>query len=176
MLEEWIDRGKYIPKHVPSPLELSPIANFYREQFDDVLFFKHQFTPSKGLLSEQTIYFGIAIGIKGNGVFVGSRVTPHSEALFEHGLIEAWRHLTVFNHHEPLQYNQTSLKRVFYFGTNRDKAISSIPKASHLIPMEPDISFLKDFDLERKSGVYLWRAICEGLAGWHTGSIDRFIY
>ena len=174
--EQWIDHKKYIPEHQPSSADLSPIAMFYLKQFDKVLFFKHDFTTTEGDLSEIPLSFGVVVAQKGPGVFCGSRIARISDSsdLWEHGLIEAWRHLTITNLNLAEDYSHVMFQRIFHFGKNGDAAVATIPTKFSTPIRNPRINLINNISLA--DGIYLWRAICEGFLGWHAGSIDRFVY
>lgn len=172
--EEWIDRGRFIREVKVDPSKLSPIAKLYSSKFDDVNFFKHEFISEDEVLLGERIHFGIVIARKGLGVFPGSRVVFGEEDVWEHSLVEAWRHLSIFTHHHESQYSNIIHKRIFVFGRDGSKAYEVIPKDLNKSMAIPRISLMKEY----KTGAdfFLWRAICSGFMGWHHGSENRFVY
>ena len=174
--EEWIDRGGYIPEVNVSPSEMTPIARLYKSEFDNVYFFKHSFISCEPPLEGTLVNFGVVIARRGDGVFAGSRVTFGDENLWEHGLIEAWRHLTIYKHHDANQYANIVHKRIFYFGNHGDEAFNTLPKNINNKMRKPKIRLLKEYETEAKNELFLWRCICADFWGWHNGTVNRFIY
>ncbi len=172
--EEWIDRGGYIPEVKIDTSQLSPIARLYCNEFEEVKFYFHEFIAKDAFLLNEKIRFGVVVCSKGYGVFPGSRVVFGDADLWEHALIEAWRHLTIFTHHSEDQYSSVIHKRIFYFGRNRAMALESIPKDKTKDMLTPSISLIREFDTGEE--IFIWRSICEGFVGWHQGPVNRFIY
>lgn len=121
-----------------------------------------------------------AIGFKGEGAFLGSRVVLEGTATQEavdHATLESWRALHTSRLPE-IEKNELDLiaKRVLFFSRNRDIAEAAIHVSEH-VPHWPRADFVMSVPIGGlPAGVFLWRTLCQNYRGWHEGPVDRFVY
>lgn len=174
--ERWIDGGYKIPAINVSEEDLSPQALFFKKNFESIDFRSLTFSVKHEIdCLPNILQVGIALGIKGNGVFPGSRVSSIDDDIWTHALTECWRHSRIFEMNLDRYKDSFFYKRLFYFGNRKDEAYKVIDGAKKTKWTEPKICLLEKSSFEDNS-VFIWRAICEGLKGWHTGNEKRFVF
>lgn len=206
---KWIDEKYRIPKEDKSMIAFSPLAQKFLEAFDEVLLFRVPIiekivTLQRDLLNNsfddalnQKIHvsplcFTVCLGIKDEGVFPGSRVSSIYDDIWTHPVIEAWRHLQIFNFnskncntafYSDAYLNKTQKKsdkviidRINYFGCNKNLALQTINEATKKFNLIPALKVLTQLEQNITQPFYLWRAICHDYIPWHLGGVDRFVY
>ena len=178
---KWIDEFCYIPSINIHPNNLTKIAQVYKNSFDQVLFFEKNLEIATENENEneksKSFKIGIVIGIKGDGVFPGSRVTYPQFDTWEHALLEAYRHLKIFENPNANNFrvNDIIYDRIKFFGKNKQLALNCIKRNSKIKWPTPTVKLLREFNLEEEN-IYLWRTILSNFIPWNEGPIDRFIY
>lgn len=172
---KWIDEGQYIEEKNSEQIKFNKLSIHLCSNFDKIRFYERQFSivvTGKVIL----LKIGIVIAQKGDGVFPGSRVCAPFEDCWEHGLIEAYRHLKIFQNQTDDFFNENIIhKRIKYFALNGDKARSSIENAKDKNWETPKLIFNKSFHITHKDA-FLWRSICADFTPWSEGEIGRFVY
>lgn len=172
---KWIDEGFKINEISIDTGKLTKNGQLIIENFDHVKFFSLKIDTSSIINFVPFVELNIILGFKDGGVFPGSRVISFSEEKWEHGIVEAWRHLEIFRKYRgsisiPFPYG-----RIFYFGKNSNEALKQIESAQKLIWPKPKELILQ----EMQTGVtdlYFWRALMEDYLSWHEGNEKRFVY
>jgi hypothetical protein len=172
---KWIDFGYSIPNTEVVRKDLSKLALHYASDFDEIKFFSRKFSITiQGI--ETHLKIGIVLGIKGDGIFPGSRVASEREDVWEHGLLEAHRHYRMYkDKHEHYFGNDIIYKRINYFGTNKESALSQIEQASKVNWGTPKLRLLKNYKID-DGDYFLWRALCYDFRPWSEGKENRFVY
>lgn len=175
---KWIDENYYIPKIDVDLKQLGPLATYYQSFFDEVIFHYFEF-PTQLLLGKKLRpRILIGLGIKGNGIFPGSRLSFDDEDKYDHALVESWRNLMIS---ESLSRQLTPPhsfidKRILFFGKNKDVAFEQIAKAEK--KDWPAIQFklmAKEMDTGI-SKIKMYRSLCSNYLGWSEGDVSRFVY
>lgn len=178
---KWIDDELGIPE-VEVNLS-SELSQFYSDAFDRVHFFQREIKLSDKLLPSfigSDFHLSIAIGVKGKGIFPGSRVTTLEDEPWEHSLLEAWRHKIILEN-EILQSEPETLfdRRIKHFGEDGLDTLSKIRSFSIGEFPRPQLRLLKEvargkYDISNL--YYVWRALCSDYVGWDKGDDTRFVY
>jgi hypothetical protein len=172
---QWIDGESYIPQ-VHRPDKLSPLSIHLLESFNQVLWFQKTI-PVLFLNKEILLKFSVVIGLHGEGVFPGSRVSGPDDDFWEHGLIEAHRNFVNASKYSHIfkSSNDIISKRIYHFSINGKTALTQINAARSVKWKDPDIRLFREVDT-KVPGVYLWRCLFSDYIGWHLGDENRFVY
>jgi hypothetical protein len=173
---KWIDNGFHLEDYYLNVDKLSHLSRFYYDHFDEVKCFYKKFEVDvNGKMIP--LHFGVTVGIKEKGVFPGSRVASLNEDIFEHGLLEAYRHLKIFeNSLKNQDYEDIVSKRINFFGSNKEIALHQIFQSQKKAKWPiPKLRILKNIPLDTEEG-FLWRSLCHDFIGWHEGTKERFVY
>lgn len=178
---KWIDNKMGLVQVKPN-LE-TELSKYFSEQFDKVIFFQVPIILSgvnRPVFIGQNYRFSVAIGIRDNGIFPGSRVTTETDECWEHCLLEAWRHQVIFNN--ELRFSEATDifdRRIQTYGRS---GLETIKKLIDLSPVEfpaAKIRLLEEVassNLGASDRFYVWRALCDDFVGWDRGHENRFIY
>ena len=172
---KWINEKYKIETHHPTKDELGAMGGYFHKTFDSITFFNRQLNlkVNGGIVKLQ---IGISIGEKDQGVFPGSRVTTINENVWEHALLESWRHFHIFQKTDRKQLDSNfAFRRVVYFGENKKEAYAQIKRANRNDWPEPELRLLKQYDCSNNR-LILYRALCKDFEGWHNGGDNIFIY
>ncbi len=176
---QWIDKGYRIePTVVRPPEQFGPLALHLAESFDEVFLFSKKFAAVELDGEALDLEFKAVLGVKGQGIFPGSRVTSHDDDGWTHGLIEAHRHLDLFNRLKDTKMPDSDwyINRVRYFGNNAEGALRTVAGANNLDWPVPG----KIIDLELPTVVpkkfYLHRCLFGDFKAWNRGDNTRFVY
>lgn len=171
---QWIDEGFELSRALTSHKELPPLGQSLANLFDEVLFFKINLDTSL-IPNSPILYFGVAIGVTSVGVFPGSRVGSTETELWEHSLIECWRHLVIskdtnLNHGAVFPF-----QRIKFFAKNKALAFEKINAAKNPDWRRPKLR------LQRQVGhsypnVFCYRSLIYDYLGWEVGNVERFVY
>lgn len=169
---KWIDHKFHIPKIKVEPSQLSLLSQYFYQSFDEVHFYHLKFFNERAPL-----HLGIALGFKDGGVFPGSRVAITEKELWQHALLESWRHHISFVHMKRFGKKPNSIvdERIQLFGNDARQAIRQIPLAGEELWPQPKLAFQRMMKIPDKE-IYLARSLCEDFIGWHDGPANRFVY
>ena len=173
---KWIDEGL-----APKDFKFSPERKLQKclaAHFDEVKCFRSEvqiqrqglpvFVPSK-------LQFVGVIGIKGNGIFPGARVSTDGDDLLTHCLVEAWRHLKIFENELQAKKPATLIDaRIKEFGTNGKSKLTQIESLRSKPLPEVRLEFAKM--VSEKNGYFVSRALAADYRQWNEGPNDRFVY
>ncbi len=174
VISKWIDEGHLMDSvtDVHALSVLDPISNWFYRQFDKVYFYKKEIIV---MLHNEFYKFqiGATIGRKNSGVYVGYSAQINDNNLWQHALLESFRHFLIEKNNNPI--NIFPDNRIRFFGKNADYALSKIPQNSQSLWPIPKIIH---FECEENSqiGFFLARTIIDGWKSWHLGGDDRFLY
>jgi hypothetical protein len=175
VMSKWIDDNYYIQEFELREIQpdLGSGSLFFINEFDKVLFFKKEVVV---FLNNEPFKIEVAqtMGLKDGGIYPGSSARSIGEGIWEHALVESFRHLMGVKNN-PVRVNQFPDDRIHYFSKNADKAIKQISKA---YKKEWPLSQVKHFNVEEimNGEMFLARTIIDGWRSWHEGKIDRFLY
>jgi hypothetical protein len=171
---KWIDENFEISTASVTPNGLSPISQVLSADFDSLQFYSRNF-----IFQNMRLKFGAVIGVKGPGVFAGSRVCSESEDLWEHAIVESWRglqnHITSDRTRFAELRNNVAFLRTEFFAKNGDCALEQIKGATKSEWPTPKILLQKEINAELP-GVFLWRSLAEDYLPWDQGPVARFVY
>lgn len=174
---KWADEELYLDQVYLDSEELSQLSISLLNEFERVLFFKKTFNVNFQNSSLE-LTFGAAVGLSGTGAFLGTRVCSVHESPWEHGLIEAWRHLGMYKKAKKnIRTDDLYLNRVLYFGNHAEAFLSKMnQKSENFNWPTPVLQFLKPVQAYVPEGFYVWRGLCHDYIPWHLGSETRFVY
>lgn len=173
---KWIDEKYSIDRFI-SP-QLTPLAQTLQNDFDEVLRFKIDFIATEHEIPFD-LQLGITIGVKDEGVFVGSRVAHLDDDIWEHGLAEAWVNLlnvktqTRYLNQEPLDIID---QRVLFFSKNAHEAFSQIPVTGSRNNWPSSKLRLKVKINEVPAPFFVFRTVFADFTSWEKGPVNRFVY
>ena len=125
----------------------------------------------------QPLCFGAVVALHSGGAFPGSRICSLKEDPWEHAIIEAWRHLKIFenlaNRTEIYPFLASRLK---HFGTHQSEAIAAVNKGTCKEWPIPKMELLVELRHFHSDGYSLFRALCKDYLPWHLGDCTRFIF
>ncbi|MBF0365301.1 MAG: hypothetical protein HQK50_06995 [Oligoflexia bacterium] len=174
---KWIDEGFFVPS-ISIPLQnMTPLERFFLSHFDSTQFRKMSITIDHPITGKATAYFAVCLGIKGNGIFPGSRVSFVEDNLWVHPLVEAYRHLDIFNKRDKdraLADFDFIDQRIIYFGENKEHALNTISTCKRTDWPKITYKLTKEYPTNKQ--YYLWRVLADNYKGWHQGCYDRFVY
>lgn len=167
---KWIDDGYILKESKLS--KLSSISKNLIKNFDEVMLFKKEFdVETKN--GRKKFVLNIFLGFSKQGVFPGSRVTMGSDCGVEHAIVEAFRHLMIFNAdsgHDDIVY-----QRIKFFGRNKVSAQEQIRKAIKFNWPKFEILMSAQYETNVES-LYLFRTLPKNYIPWNEGSSERFVY
>jgi hypothetical protein len=172
---KWIDEHFYIPKVEVLSSELTPLSKEFSSNFDKVSYYKITIDASHIPDFFQNVTLGIAICEKDGGIFPGSRVSTTGDDPWQHAILEAWRHLKIFNQYKSIAELKSPFDRIVYFGKNAAEAYNQINCAMKPCWEKPKILIIKEFRPTIEL-FKMWRCLIDGYVGWHSGRKDRFVY
>lgn len=176
----WIDKGLKISR--VNPVLNTKLSNYFVDEFDEIIFLKKTLSLDPNLIPEfvsKDLVWSVVLGIKDGGIFPGSRVTTTNDEMWEHALLEAWRHKNIFKNelHEK-ESRDVFEKRIKYFGNKKDEALKYCePFKADEFP-KPRLRILEKVVAvsDNEYSYFVFRALCHDYIGWEQGREDRFIY
>ncbi|RYZ89804.1 MAG: hypothetical protein EOP06_08795 [Proteobacteria bacterium] len=170
---QWVDQEQEMPQ-AASPM-LGEVEKKFAGVFDRVAFFEKQISCDQiPELSNQQIVFSAVIGQKGKGIFPGSRVSGLKDNRWGHGLLEAWRHLKVFEGSQQKRFDNVIDQRIIKFGNNGADTLKNLRSFANPWATTPVLRISKA--VANKSGYHVHRSLCHDYVGWDQGDENRFIY
>lgn len=168
----WIDDGYYI-EEVGQPEDLPKSCLFLIEPFDEVLFYFRKVTV---LLDNKLIEVPVAqtFGLKGKGIYPGSSTQDTGNGIFEHALVESYRHYMGVKNN-PKRGDIFPDNKVYYFSENKDVALRQMRSATNKAWPTPKIKLHKAIALY-EGRAFLARTIIDGWTSWEKGPLERFLY
>lgn len=169
--EQWIDKNHNLKKIVPS--SITPLAKYFLSKFDGYTFL-YRDIPLK--LEEQIfpLRLMVFLGFKNGGVFPGSRVTVAGDDMFTHPVVEAFRHLDIYENTLSKREAKDIVElRIKYFGENGDDIQKNINLPDVKNWQVPELLFCEKIHSE---DFFVYRSLCKNFWGWHQGHVNRFIY
>lgn len=174
VMSKWIDDHYFIEEISQKDLEkqLDPVSLFFIEQFDEVKFFKKEVVVPVGPEMVK-VEVGQTMGLLGGGIFPGSSSQYTGGSLWQHSLLESYRHLQGVRNNPPK--DQFPSNKIRFFASHADLAIEQIKRAKRTDWPVPSIR-LHRFKPYLDSQYFLARTIIDGWRSWHEGPIERFLY
>lgn len=172
VMSQWIDSGRYIER-IECNSELDEASTFFKSHFEETWFFKKNVRLH---IDNRVFEFDVVqtLGFLNGGVFPGSSAQSINGNLWQHALLESFRHLQAFNNNPPIS-KHFAYDRLMFFGKNARVAIDQIEAATNRSWPTPKIRFhFSEFQNEK--AFYVSRTIFDGWNSWHSGPISRFVY
>ncbi|MGZ3747366.1 MAG: hypothetical protein ACXVB4_16965 [Pseudobdellovibrionaceae bacterium] len=178
---KWIDNKIGLTQVTPKLN--TDLSQYFYNQFDKVIFFQVPLSLSeenRPSFIGENFYFSVAIGIKDNGIFPGSRVTTEIDECWEHCLLEAWRHQVIYDNELRLSEPANIFdKRIQFYGQNGIGAIKKlleIPPGKFPVAKIRLLEEVASSNLDSAHRYHVWRSLCEDFIGWDRGDENRFVY
>lgn len=173
-MSKWIDDSLFIEKIEYTQQEefLDPVTRWFCSEFDKVDFYKKIIViqyNQKFLKYE----IGFTMAYKDNGIYPGSAYNYLNLNLWQHAMLESYRHYLVIKNNSAT--NTFPDNKVRFFAENSNIAKNQILNAVNLNWPIPEIEFhANEFDAEKQ--FHLSRTIVKGWKSWNLGPIERFLY
>lgn len=175
VLSKWIDEDYLIDEVSQDSIycSLDPASQFFANQFDNVAFFKKPLLiPLSGkILNFET---AVTVGLKDKGAFIGSTTRIAGGNVWQHPLLESYRHLLGYRNN-PKRDDIFPSNRINFFATNAESALQQIRRSKKVQWPTPKIQ-LHRCEHFVDDNYYLARTIVEGWISWNLGPLDRFLY
>jgi hypothetical protein len=173
-MSKWIDEGFFIGElGAGSVLDLDPVSTFVMSQFEEVKFFKKQVLVKLGAISLK-VEIAQTMAIFEGGIFPGSSAQATIGPIWQHALLESFRHL-LFVRNNPVRLGRFPDDKIHFFAKNARTALDRISAAKKIDWPEPRVAL--HFSEEFWDGqFFLARTILGGWKSWNEGPIDRFLY
>lgn len=173
-ISKWIDENFELNQLSKSEVitNLDLVSRWFVDQFDDVFFFEKNLVVNFGeVFCKYKI--GVCIGITSLGVYLGSSAQTNDGSVWQHALLESYRHFLANKNSKPTYSFPDS--KVRFFALNKEVALAQIfseKKSNWQIPI---ISFHRSTYIA-ENDFYLARTIIHGWKPWNTGPVERFLY
>lgn len=152
--------------------QLDPASRFFLDQFDDVRFFlKLVDVEYEG--RDYRVKVAQTIALKDGGVFPGSSAQAVDGNLWQHALLESYRHL--LGHKFNPKRDAFPDRKVHYFAQNADAALGQIALADRVAWPKPIVK-LRMITPMFEGKFFVVRTLLDGWKSWHEGSLERFLY
>lgn len=171
----WIDDHfsiEEIPVHAIER-DLDDASLFLASNFDRVRYFKKDVRIT---IDNQvrTISVGQTMAYKGDGIFPGSSAQQTNGVLWQHALLESFRHLLAIKNN-PFREIKFPYDKVLFFSQNSkiaDQQIDCRKRDNWPTPMVR----LRKFATTFNGQYFIARTIIDGWRSWHLGPVERFLY
>ncbi|MGE5085446.1 MAG: hypothetical protein ACM3MG_04040 [Bacillota bacterium] len=175
VMSKWIDEDYLIEEIAPNDLDgsLDKVSRYFASHFDKVLYFKKDLVVPIGG-NWMTIEVGQTMGLKDGGIFPGSSAQKTGGNIWQHSLLESFRHLLAIKNN-PLRGDLFPDNKVHFFAKNAQMALAQIYRPKKCNWPIPHIGFHR-CDQIADGNYFLARTIVEGWTSWNLGPIDRFLY
>ncbi len=173
-LSKWIDEDYKLNQltKIETMPNLDPVSKWFVEQFEDVIFFEKSLAIGYGNQFYR-YQIGVSVAVCKTGVFIGSSSQVNDGSVWQHALLESYRHFLMNKNSKPT--NLFPDNKVRFFATNKDVAFSQIFKEKIHKWQDPQISFHRNEHFKDQD-FFLSRTIINGWRPWNLGPIERFLY
>jgi hypothetical protein len=173
---KWIDDDLYLKEILQSDLvpTFDPISVFLLSPFLETRFFRREVDVN---FYGQTISVAVAIsiGLTPLGAFVGSSAQKKDGNIWQHALLESFRHFIAIKNNPPEQLLTFPGNKVLFFSSNRQLAGDQIDRIKRDRWPDPKLSF-HVHQAFGEGEYFVSRSILDGWSSWSEGPIDRFLY
>ncbi len=171
-ISQWIDFNKFIPQVTPN--NISPLAKRFSNDFDKVLRFEKIFYNIPLVELTLDIKIGISVAIKGDGIYMGSRVSLPFDDSWDHSICECW---AAKKHCKSITESNFIIdNRIKFFSKNKDVGLQQITT-------DPYNNDWPAFRIKYHSEIsecplpfICYRTIAHDYIDWISGEINRFVY
>lgn len=148
------------------------MSQYFVEQFDEVRFFKKDVAVPVGS-GFIKVEVGQTMALLGDGIFPGSSAQYTDGSLWQHSLLESYRHLLAVRNNPRTE--KFPGNKVRYFAENAKVALKQIEAAQRADWPLPTIC-LHRCQSYLDGQYFVARTIIGGWRSWHEGPIERFLY
>jgi hypothetical protein len=173
VMSKWIDDGFYIEEIPACEIVLDPISHFFAKQFVEVKYYKKSvevFFQGKFVKIE----VAQTMGLTEHGIFPGSSAQINDGSIWQHSLLESYRHLLVVKNN-TVGNDKFPGNKVLFFSNNKDIALLQIAKADKKEWPMPEV-ILEKVESKHHAECFIARIVLKGWKSWHLGPIERFLY
>lgn len=172
VMSKWIDEKYFIEAISPNSLSnLDPLSKSLASYFDSVLFFKKDVVINFNN-NHFIIPVGQTMGLKGNGIYPGSSAQNTGGSLWQHALIESFRHYLLVQNNKPI--DKFPDNKIRFFSKNASLALEQISQAYKIDWPLPEVVIHKSVTIN--DDYFIARTILGGWQSWDQGPIERFLY
>jgi hypothetical protein len=175
IMSKWIDEQfaiEEIPRLTIEP-SLDPVSLFFISHFDEVRFFKKDVLVPTGA-NMLKVEVGQTMCLLKNGIYPGSSAQYSGGSLWQHALLESFRHLLAVRNN-PGRGDRFPDNKVLYFANHANVALEQIARATKHSWPTPSIR-LHEVEERTDGGYFIARTIINGWRSWHEGPVERFLY
>ena len=175
VMSQWIDGGCRIERisHSQVEPELDAASKFFCSAFDEVWFFK-KIVPVQFNHEYVLIEVGQSMGFKDGGIFPGSSAQNTGGNLWQHALLESYRHLIGYRNNRA-DINRFPTNKIHFFAKNASVAIAQIENATKVSWPTPVVKFHRN-EAFNGGEYFIARTIIDGWESWQNGPLERFLY
>lgn len=173
-MSKWIDDHYWLePKKDSDVLKrLGATSRWFCNQFDSVHFYQEKMLVPFGP-QICSFFVSITVGIKDNGVYLGSNSSLEERSIWDHALLESFRHLSIVKNGK--ETNTFPDNKVRFFSKNKGIALYQIEQA-HIREWPLPIISIHKHEYFPEKDFHLARTIISGWEPRHKGPITRFLY
>jgi len=174
VMSKWVDDHLQIDELKYSELQgLDPVSKYIISRFDSVRFFRKIIHVNLGDICFK-VEVAQTMGLKSGGIFPGSSAQCVIGPIWQHALLESFRHL-LFIRNNPLRVDRFPDDKIHFFSKNAEIAMDIIMAANQPVWPDPQILFHK-VESYFDSRFFLARTIFDGWSPWNEGPVERFLY
>lgn len=175
VMSKWIDEDYFIQELSAEEVEkkLDPVSKFFASHFDKILYFKKDLAVQ---LDDKwiTLEIGQTMCLKDNGIFPGSSAQKTGGNLWQHALLESFRHFLAIKNN-PDRGDVFPDNKVHFFAKNATIALEQIHRPKKIQWPVPKIKLHRCTHVE-DGNYFLARTIVDGWKTWNQGPLERFLY
>lgn len=173
VMSKWIDDEYYIEEIPANQIQLDSISQFFSKQFKEVKYYKKNITIFfQGKFVE--IEVAQTMGLTENGIFPGSSAQLNDGTIWQHSLLESYRHLLAVRNNS-VGNDKFPGNKVVFFASNKHLALTKISQANKKEWPLPEIIFERVESMHHHE-CFIARIIFKNWKSWHLGPIERFLY
>lgn len=173
VMSKWIDDGFYIEEIPSDKINLDPVSQFFAKKFIEVKFYKKKINVFfHGKIIEVEV--AQTMGFTKEGIFPGSSAQVNDGSIWQHSLLESYRHLLAIQNN-TVGFDKFPGDKALFFSKNKDIAISQIKNANQEKWPIPEVIFER-IESKHHEQCYVGRVILKGWRSWHEGPLERFLY
>lgn len=175
VISKWIDDGCHIEEQALDSVEgeLDEVSKFLATQFERVSFYRKKVDVVFAGVPVQ-IEVAQTMGFLDGGIYPGSSAQKTGGSLWQHAMIESFRHL-LFVKNNPKREHRFPDNKIHFFSRNASIALEQIRLAKNQEWPKPEVIFHR-MEPFMNSQFFLARTILGGWRPWNEGPIERFLF
>ncbi|MBC7458515.1 MAG: hypothetical protein H7235_09565 [Bdellovibrionaceae bacterium] len=174
VMSKWIDEGLHIEQLNSKCVfeSLDDVSKWFCRQFDTVLFFEKTIVVEFFNVFHK-IKVGFSMGLKAGGIYPGSSAQVTGGSVWQHALLESYRHLLVVKN--SVVASSYPENRIRFFSKNAAVALAKLDSAKNKKWPDSEILF-HECEAFQGNSYFVARTILKGWSPWNLGPVERFLY